>query len=233
MIGQTLSHYRIEQKLGSGGMGVVYRAKDSKLGRDVAIKVLREELASDPDRLRRFEQEARAASALDHPNIITIHDIAESGGVHFIVMQYVEGSDLAALVRARGTLPISTAIDYLIQAGRGLEYAHGQGVIHRDIKPSNLLLDDQGTVKILDMGLARIEQETGSDDTDRLASLTQSGQVMGTIDYMPPEQSFDTHRADHRADIYSLGCTLFYLLTGRPVFPGETLAKKIMLRLGT
>ena len=196
--------------------------------RVVALKVLPSSLTKTPGAVQRFQREVEVAARLEHPNIVTAFDADEADGVHFLVMQFVKGSDLARLVHEKGTLSVATALDYVIQTGRGLEYAHAQGVIHRDIKPSNLLLDDKGTLKILDMGLARLEQEIGSLDSTAAASLTQIGQVMGTVDYMPPEQSMDTHGADARADIYSLGCTLYYLLTGRAVYGGDTLARKIM-----
>ena len=226
--GLVIGNYVVLDKIGEGGMGHVYKARHRRMKRVVALKVLPSAMTKTREAVERFEREVEVIAKLEHTNIVTAHDADEADGVHFLVMQYVKGSDLAELVRKNGTLSVAKALDYLIQAGRGLDYAHAQGVIHRDIKPSNLLLDHQGTVKILDMGLARLEQEVGPLDSTAAASLTQSGQVMGTADYMPPEQSMDTHRVDLRADIYSLGCTLYYLLTGRAVFAGDTLAKKIM-----
>ena len=226
--GLVIGNYLVLDKIGSGGMGHVYKARHKLMHRVVALKVLPSAMTKTPEIVHRFQREVAVIAKLEHPNIVTAHDADEAGGVHFLVMQYVKGSDLAVLIREKGTLSVFKAVDYLIQAARGLDYAHAQGVIHRDIKPSNILLDNKGTVKILDMGLARLEHELGPLDATPAASLTECGQVMGTVDYMPPEQSMDTHQADHRADVYSLGCTLFYLLTGRPVFEGDTLAKKIM-----
>ncbi len=170
-------------------------------------------------------REVTAAAKLSHPNIVTAHDADESGGTHFLVMEYVEGQDLAALVKKNGPLPLSRALGYLLQAARGLEYAHKRGVIHRDIKPANLLLDSEGVVKVLDMGLARF---SGEGDTAGQAELTGTGAVMGTVDYMAPEQAISTKHADARADIYSLGCTLHWLVTGRPMYDGETLMAKLI-----
>lgn len=197
--GLRVGNYLVLDKIGQGGMGHVYKAQHKRMKRVVALKVLPSAMTKTPEAVRRFQREVEAVARLEHANIVTAHDADEADGVHFLVMQYVKGSDLGQLVRKKGTLSVAKALDYMIQAGRGLQYAHAKGVIHRDIKPSNLLLDQSGTIKILDMGLARLEQETGPDDTTAGATLTQSGQVMGTIDYMPPEQSMDSRKADQRA----------------------------------
>lgn len=225
--GLVVGGYTVLEELGRGGMGYVYKAQHRRMQRVVALKVLSPAVAKDTEAVQRFHHEVLAAAKLSHPNIVIAHDADEVDGVHFLVMEYVEGRDLGALVLERGPLPVGTAVAYILQAAKGLEFAHKRKIIHRDIKPSNLLLDKAGIVKILDMGLARLEQQAATDGTTA-ASLTQSGQVMGTIDYMSPEQAMDSHCADERSDIYSLGCTLFYLLTGRPVFGGETLLKKMM-----
>ncbi len=226
--GLILGNYVVLDKLGQGGMGYVYKARHRHMERVVALKVLPSTVAKDPQAVQRFHREVVAAAKLSHPNIVTAFDADHSGDAHFLVMEYVEGKDLAVLVRERGTVTVAKALHYVLQAARGLEYAHNRKVVHRDIKPSNLLLDSEGTVKILDMGLARFQQEFGPESSAAAASLTQSGQVMGTIDYMSPEQGLDTHHADARSDIYSLGCTLFYLLMGRAMYGGDTLVKKLV-----
>ena len=222
--GLVIGNYVVLDKLGQGGMGQVYTARHTRMDRIVAIKVLPAAATKSPDAVKRFQREVKAAAKLTHPNIVTAHDADEHRGVHFLVMECVAGKDLARLVREQGPFPIRQAVDVIVQAARGLEYAHRQGVIHRDIKPQNMLLDMQGVVKILDMGLARLEEQIGSQDD----GLTHSGAVMGTLDYMAPEQAMDTKTADARADIYSLGCTLHYLLTGKAPYGGNSLAAKIV-----
>jgi formylglycine-generating enzyme required for sulfatase activity len=223
--GLVFGDYRVLDKLGQGGMGVVLKAEHRRMKRVVAVKMISGAALKSPDAVKRFYREVEAAAKLNHPNIVQAHDACEHDGVHYLVMEYVEGKDLGATVKEKGPLPVAEAVDYIIQAARGLQYAHEQGIIHRDIKPANLLVDKKGTLKILDMGLARVaglvEEE---DDKDR---LTASGQVMGTLDYMAPEQAMDTHQADARADIYALGCTLYRLLTGELLFKCDSLAKTI------
>lgn len=230
----VLGNYVLLEKLGEGGMGQVYRARHLKMDRIVAIKVLPRRLLSSPDAVQRFQREARAAAKLVHQNIVTAFDADEANGQHFLVMEFIDGRDLAQIVRADGPLPISKAVKALLEAAHGLKHAHAQGVVHRDIKPSNLLVDPSGTVKILDMGLARFDGDanapvTGPGSSTRPGDdLTQNGSVMGTIDYMAPEQAMDTRAADARADVYSLGCTLHFLLVGRPPFQGDTLMKRLV-----
>jgi serine/threonine protein kinase/formylglycine-generating enzyme required for sulfatase activity/tetratricopeptide (TPR) repeat protein len=219
----TLGIYRILDKLGEGGMGMVFKAEHQVMERIVAIKVLSPAVTKSPEALARFQREVKAAAKLDHPNIVTAHDADEAGGTHFLVMQYVEGSDFSALVRQKGPLSVEHAVSCILQAARGLEYAHARGVVHRDIKPANLLLDSGGTVKILDMGLARLDSEAADQD-----QLTGTGQVMGTVDYMAPEQVTDTRTADGRADIYALGITLWFLLTGRRAYEGESMMRRLL-----
>lgn len=226
--GLVLGNYVVLDSIGSGGMGHVYKAHHRRMNRVVAIKVLTSSIAKNREAVRRFHREVEAAARLVHPNIVLAYDADEADGLHFLVMEFVEGCDLAKTVRRCGPLPVTQAIDHVLQAARGLEYAHSQGIIHRDVKPSNLILDESRTIKILDMGLARIEQDTGSRSSTAAASLTHSGQFMGTIDFVSPEQTVDTHRVDQRADIYSLGCTLYYLLTGGPVYPGDAPMTKML-----
>ncbi|MCY2992153.1 MAG: SUMF1/EgtB/PvdO family nonheme iron enzyme [Planctomycetota bacterium] len=219
----VLGNYVILDKLGQGGMGLVLKAEHRRMKRLVALKVLSPKVVRTPESLRRFQREVEAAARLTHPNIVVAHDADEAGGTHFLVMAYVEGTDLLTLVKQQGPLPLDQALDCILQAARGLQYAHEHGVVHRDIKPANLVLDRQGTVKILDMGLARLDSAGAQQD-----QLTGTGQIMGTVDYMAPEQALDTKRADGRADIYSLGVTLWYLLTGQSLYAGETVVEKLM-----
>jgi serine/threonine protein kinase len=226
--GLLIGNYLILEKLGQGGMGVVFKARHRRVGRVGALKILPPSFARDKSAVVRFRREVRAAGRVKHPNVVAAQDADEDRGVHFLVMDYVEGRDLDRVVRERGPLSVIEAVDYLIQAARGLEAAHAQGIIHRDIKPGNLMLDADGTVRVLDLGLAPIVDTANPFNKTTGGRLTASGMYMGTIDYMAPEQAQDSHRADHRADIYSLGCTLYYLLTGREPFPGDTVLKRMI-----
>ncbi|HEV3448346.1 MAG TPA: family 16 glycoside hydrolase, partial [Gemmataceae bacterium] len=226
--------YRVLQLLGSGGMGSVYKAEHRKMERTVALKVLNPELIRNAAALQRFLQEVKTAAKLLHPNIVTAHDADEAGGVHFLVMEYVEGVSLADLVRKRGRMPVPRACECMRQAAIGLQHAFEKGMVHRDIKPQNLMLSAQGRVKILDFGLARFAMESATaapavpGNSSQKTGLTLAGAIMGTPDYMAPEQAADARQADIRADIYSLGCTLYDLLSGQPPFPEGTLIQKVM-----
>ena len=210
-----LGSYVLLERLGEGGMGQVFKAQNWKLGKIVALKLIRKERLAKPDAVRRFQREVRAPPRLcRHPNIVHAYDADEIDGTHLLVMEYVEGAtDLARLVKQNGPLPVAQACEYIRQAALGLQHAYERGLVHRDIKPHNLLLTADGqTVKVLDMGLARLDPLPGD---DRSATMTQEGAVMGTPDYIAPEQALDSHTVDIRADLYSLGCTFYYLLTGK------------------
>src|SRR5262245_23330734 len=222
--GTRLGPYEILSLIGAGGMGEVYRAQDERLGRSVAVKILPEGFAGDPDRQRRFEHEARAAGQLSHPNILAIYDVGTGNGVPYIVTELLEGQNLREVVE-QGPIPPRKAVDYAIQVASGLTAAHAKGVAHRDLKPENLFIVGGGHVKILDFGLAKLLQPPPGalgDKTGSIqASLTVTGTIMGTASYMAPEQIRE-QPVDHRADIFSLGAILFEMLTGTRAFDGET-----------
>jgi len=227
----VFDEYLILAKIGEGGMGQVYKAQHGRMKRVVALKLLPPLAASRaPEATDRFRREVQAAARLEHPNIVTAYDAGEAHGVPYLIMQYVEGCDLATLCQRRGALGVAESLGYILQAARGLAYAHGQGIVHRDIKPSNLVVDAHGTLKILDMGLARIVAGSASPAAAR-SGLTDTNQTMGTVDYMAPEQAKDAKRADQRSDIYSLGCTLYRLLINDNVYGGETLVQKLMAHI--
>lgn len=230
--GLVIGNYVILDLLGIGGMGQVYKAQHRRMKRIVALKLLAPEVARKPRLVQRFHQEVQAAARLLHPNIVAAFDADEADGKHFLVMEYVPGRDLASLVRQRGPLGVDRSLRCVLDTARGLAFAHQHGVVHRDVKPSNLLLTtgDEGRpacVKILDMGLARIAAE-GTHSLPPRTDLTRTGIVMGTVDYMSPEQAINTHDADHRSDIYSLGITLHFLLTGEVPFRGRTLIEQVL-----
>ena len=213
---RKLREYELQEEIGRGGMGRVYKALHTKLDKVVALKVLSRECMHKPTAVARFERERRAVGRLDHPNIVRATDAGEVDGVHFLVMEFVAGADLDALLRRVGPLDIADACELMRQTAVGLQHAYEHGLVHRDIKPSNLMLCDSGTLKILDLGLARLRSGDLSG-----GELTQAGQVMGTFDYMAPEQAQQSHDADIRADIYSLGCTLYKLLTAHKPFGSQ------------
>ncbi len=223
-------HYRILERIGAGGMAVVYKAQDTKLNRTVAIKVLPHEAVSNPERRRRFIQEAQTASALDHPNIVTIYDIAEAEGQHFIVMQYVDGKTLRELVGDKG-LELSESLSFAMQMADGLGAAHEKGIVHRDFKPDNVIVTEKGQIKICDFGVAKlmepvetpVELDDEAPTLDRDQPLTREGHILGTASYMSPEQA-QGKKVDGRSDIFSLGSVLYEMMTGRRAFSGDNMA---------
>ena len=222
--GFFVKKYKLLDLLGAGGMSHVYLAEHTLMRRRVAIKVLPKSRVKDSSYLGRFHREARAAAALDHRNIVRAYDVDNDGDVHFFVMEYVEGCDLQTMVKRDGPLDYVRAADYVRQAAEGLDHAHRAGLIHRDVKPANLLVDRQNVVKVLDLGLAKFAEEG-------CASLTVAydENILGTADYLSPEQAINSHGVDARADIYSLGCSFYYILTGQPPFAEGTLPQRLLM----
>jgi eukaryotic-like serine/threonine-protein kinase len=225
IVGKQISHYRILEKLGAGGMGEVYLAEDLKLGRKVALKILSEEYTTNKDRLHRFEQEACAASALNHPSILTIYEVGYDDGRHFIATEYIDGETLRRKIS--GHLETKDVLDMSVQVSSALEDAHAAGIVHRDIKPDNIMVRRNGYVKVLDFGLAKLtESATDRTPSDgeaatRVLVHTDAGVVMGTSYYMSPEQTRGKP-VDARSDIWSLGVVKYEMVAGRPPFEGET-----------
>jgi eukaryotic-like serine/threonine-protein kinase len=248
-----LGSYLLLDKLGEGGMGVVYKARHRVLNRIVAVKVIRTDRLANPDVVRRFQREIQAAAQLSHPNVVLAYDADQVGDRTFFAMEYIEGVDLSTLVREQGPLPIAEACDCAWQAAMGLQHAHERGLVHRDIKPTNLLLSTtrdeavkaalsgvistqaldaagnlappQGVIKILDLGLARITEAAPGKEPSH---LTQDGLVVGTPDYLAPEQARNASKVDIRSDVYGLGCTLFFILTGEVPYPSGTTIEKVL-----
>ncbi len=220
--GFFLGNYKLLGHIGTGGMSSVYLAEHVRMGDKRAIKVLPKSRVKDATYLARFQLEAKAIASLNHPNIVLAYDIDNDDDVHYIVMEYVDGIDMQQLVKRDGPLDFSFAAEMTAQAARGLHHAHGKGVIHRDVKPANLLIDQEGRVRLLDMGLALVAA-----DEEQSLTVANNENVLGTADYLAPEQALNSHSVDHRADIYGLGCTLYFLLTGKPPFSDGTLAQRI------
>jgi serine/threonine protein kinase/putative intracellular protease/amidase len=225
--------YRVLSLLATGGMGAVYKAEHRLMERLVALKVINPGLLANPQALERFRREVRAAARLSHPNIVAAHDADQAGELHFLIMEFVDGLNLERWLAHKGPLAPAQAANLIRQAALGLEHMHEKGMVHRDIKPLNLMVTLQGNVKVLDCGLARLAGEPGTDHSSGAAStgdkpgMTTAGMILGTPDYIAPEQVTDPRRADIRADIYALGCTLFYALTGQPPFPTGTMVEKL------
>ena len=223
MIGKTVSHYEIVEQLGEGGMGVVYKARDTRLNRFVALKVLPHDKVADAERKRRFIQEAQAASALNHSNIITIYDIGQADGVDFIAMEYVAGKTLDRLIPKDG-MRLAEVLKYAIQIANALARAHAAGIIHRDIKPGNIMVTPEGSVKVLDFGLAKLterSEEVDATATMHAAPRSEEGSIVGTVAYMSPEQA-EGKTVDTRSDIFSFGVVLYEMASGRQAFRGDT-----------
>jgi len=218
----SLGNYKLLRLLGQGGMSSVYLAEHKLMHRLRAIKVLPEKRVHDSSYLARFHLEAQATAQLNHPNIVRCYDIDNEGATHYIVMEFIEGKDLYSIVKQEGPLSLELACNYIAQAAEGLAHAHQNGLIHRDVKPANLLVESKGILKILDLGLALF-----SDDERASLTVEHNENVLGTADYLAPEQAVNSHKVDHKADIYGLGCTLYFLLTGHPPFPDGTLAQRI------
>ncbi len=224
--GLVLGNYIILDKLGQGGMGTVFKARHRRMNRVVALKVLPSALSNIPEAIARFAREVEAAARLQHAHIAAAYDADEAEGMHFLVMEYVDGPNLATYVREKGALPVAAAVRLIAQAAQGLAAAHAQGIVHRDIKPSNLMVNRLGALKLLDLGLAQMRDSAREEHLS--TDMTQTGRTMGTVDYMAPEQARDAKTVDARADIYSLGCTLYFLLTGRTPAPAGSAAEKLL-----
>ena len=220
--GTLLGPYRLERFVGGGGMGAVFRAIDTTLDRVVAVKVLAPRAGDDEELLRRFRNEAQSAARLDHENIGRVHAVGSDAGRHYIVFEFIEGRNLRDLVREQGPLPLPRTIEIAVQVAEALEHAAERDVVHRDIKPSNIVITPAGRARIVDMGLARLHQLAAEQD------LTASGVTLGTFDYISPEQARDPRVADVRSDLYSLGCTIFFMLAGRPPFAEGTMLQKLL-----
>ncbi len=221
--GSTIGPYEILEFVGGGGMGRVFRAYDVRLSRIVALKVLTPEQAADAQILARFQNEARAAARLNHPGVVQVFSAGEYAGIHYIAFEFVEGTNLRTLVEKQGPLPVLEVLHYVLQVAEALDHANRRGIIHRDIKPSNIIVTPEGRAKLIDLGLARVFQQNG-----RSQDLTTSGMTLGTFDYIAPEQARDPRLADIRSDIYSLGCTLYFLLSGQPPFPAGSVLQKLL-----
>lgn len=221
--GAAFGRYALLDQVGESRTGKVFKAEDRTLGRRVALKVLSDEAVRSPALLERFLRKARILAGLSHRNLVAAYEAGELDGKYYLVMEFVDGTDMNSLSKCYGPLPVAQVVNYIAQAAAGLGHAHDSGIYHRNVKPSNLLLDRQGVVKVIGLGIARIEMAEGAG-----SELTAPGQVLGTCDFMAPEQAIDTRTADHRADIYSLGCTMFKLLTSRAVYPEKSMLKKVV-----
>lgn len=225
--GSMLGEYLLLDQLGSSRSGPVFKAQHRTMGRVVAIKLLSQSRAT-REKLERFRRKVKVLGRLNHPNLVAAFDAGQREGIHYLIMEYVDGQDLRTLVQQQGPLPVERALDYVAQAAAGLGYAHAHGVFHRNVKPSNLLVDQRGVVKVIGLGLARITPGPLAPDESLNEEITRHGRVLGTAEYMAPEQALDSHHVDARADIYSLGCVLYTLLAGHPPYPARTPREQIL-----
>ena len=227
--GVTLGDYLLQEQIGRGGMGRVFRGWHSRMQRMVAIKVLeRNPMSGSTTSVRRFEQEVRVSAQMTHPNLVRAYDAGEHQGIVYLVMEFLSGSDLFQLVKNSGPLTPELSLAYLSQTAKGLAHVHKHNLVHRDIKPSNIFLDDTGCIKILDLGLTSIRAQAPATNETVDGRLTLSGQILGTVDYLAPEQALNPKAADHRADIYGLGCTWYFLLTGKPPYTGQSITQRLI-----
>jgi serine/threonine protein kinase len=226
-LGKVFGPYEAYERHGGGKSGPIYKARHRQDGRIVTLKLLPREALRTPEVVKRFHREVELTTRLDHPNLIVAYDAGEQDGVHYLAMEYVSGTDLATVLAQQGRMPVDRAIDCLVQAAEGLAYLHSQGVYHRNIKPHNLLLDGHGRLKIANLLLARLEDGSAL-AADESEDQTKTGQLMGSVDYLPPEQAADASRVDQRADIYALGCTFYHLIVGQPPYKGKTLMDKLV-----
>ena len=225
MLGKTLNHYKIVKRLGAGGMGEVYLAEDTRLDRQVALKILPAEFAADPARLARFQREARAVAAVNHPNIITLYSIEEDAGVHFLTLELMDGNELSAEIPAGG-LPLARYLELASALASAVGAAHERGIVHRDLKPANVMVTRGGVLKVLDFGLARQQATINASEMRTATELTSPGVALGTVPYMSPEQ-VQGRAVDHRSDIFALGVIFHEMGTGKRVFPGDTSAELV------
>lgn len=222
--GFFIASYKLIDRLGSGAMGHVYLAEHNMIRRRVALKILPGKFSQNPIARQRLEQESRALGSIDHPHVVKLYDAGQYRGLYYLAMEFIDGIDLQRLVEANGPLSPEKAAEYVCQAAQGIAQIHDAGLVHRDIKPSNLCVNRAEQIKVLDLGVARL-----SEDEDSSMTIAHKQQLLGTIDYLAPEQALDSHGVDHRADLYSLGCTLYFLLAGEPPFSGGSQAERILM----
>ena len=217
-----LDQYQLQQRLATSRTGEIFKARHRTMGRTVALKVLSAQAVASAEFAQRFDRKIKILAGLSHPNLVAAYEAGQYEGKHYLVMEYVDGQTLWSLVKARGPLPVEESLGYVLQAAAALGYAHAKGVVHRNVKPSNLMINRQGQVKVVGFGIAHVEEGSAMDEAGAGGDLTRMGTAMGTAEYVAPEQARNAAGADQRADVYSLGCTLYALLTGRPPYPGTS-----------